>query len=178
MDSRVAEKQVLFNGKIVNLELHHLKDADGRKYTREVVVHPGAAVILPILPDGNIMLIRTYRYGVNEHLLELPAGKLEPGETPMNCAGRELMEETGYVASKLTRIGSFYSSPGILTEKMHAFLATGLLPHAGEKDEDEQIELQPRSLEQALQEVLSGEIVDGKTVATLLLYDAKRKAGL
>jgi ADP-ribose pyrophosphatase len=176
MDERTVEKQVLYTGKKVHLELHHVKDSDGGKHTREVVVHPGAAVILPVLPNNDILLIRTYRYAVREHLLELPAGTIDPGETPINCAGRELVEETGYIASKLQRIGSFYSSPGILTEKMHAFLATGLLPSAGPTDETEQIELQPMSLQEALRLVTEGDIVDGKTITTLLLFDAKRKA--
>lgn len=178
MDSRVVEKQVLYAGTKVHLELHHLRDENDRKYKREIVVHPGAAVILPILPDGRVILIKTYRYAVGEHLYELPAGTIDPGETPINCAGRELMEETGYVASKLTRLSSFYSSPGVMTEKMHAYLATGLLPHAGEKDVGEEIELHPVSYNEAMRMVTEGDIVDAKTITTLLLYDAKRKAGL
>ncbi|HEX8322673.1 MAG TPA: NUDIX hydrolase [Tepidisphaeraceae bacterium] len=177
MDSRLVEKQVLYAGTKVHLELHHLRDADDRKYKREVVVHPGAAVILPVLPDGRIILIKTFRYAVREHLLELPAGTIDPGETPINCAGRELMEETGYVAGKLTRLASFYSSPGVLTEKMHAYVATDLLPHAGEKDPGEEIELQPMTYEEAMNAALNGDIIDGKTLTTLLLYDARRKAG-
>ncbi|MGC4032088.1 MAG: NUDIX hydrolase [Tepidisphaeraceae bacterium] len=177
MDSRGREKQVIYTGKKISLELHHLKDNDGRPHTREIVQHPGAAVILPVLPDGQILLIKTYRYAAQQHLIELPAGTIDPGETPMNCAGRELMEETGYIAGKLQRIGSFYASPGIMTEMMHAFLATDLLPHAGEKDIGEQIELQPMTYKEALTAVVSGEIIDAKTIATLLLFDAKRKAG-
>lgn len=177
MDDRAVDKQVLYAGTKVQLELHHLKDNEGRKHKREIVVHPGAAVILPVLPDGQIMLIRTYRYAVGEHLLELPAGTIDPGETPINCAGRELMEETGYIAGKLTRIASFYASPGILTEKMHAYLATDLLPHAGEKDVGEEIELQPMTFEEALRLVVEGDIIDAKTITTLLLFQAKRKAG-
>ena len=177
MDDRIVEKQVLYDGTKVRLELHHLKDADGRRHKREIVVHRGAAVILPVLPDGRIMMIKTYRYAVNEHLLELPAGTIDPGESPINCAGRELMEETGYIAGKLTRIGSFYASPGILTEKMHAYLATDLLPHAGEKDVGEEIELQPMTFEEALKLVTDGDIIDAKTITTLLLFQAKRKAG-
>jgi ADP-ribose pyrophosphatase len=177
MSDRVVEKQVLYQGKKVNLEVHRLRDSNDREYKREIVVHPGAAIILPVLPDGRILLIRTWRYAVNEHLLELPAGTIDPGETPINCAGRELMEETGYVAGKLTRIGSFYASPGILTEKMHAFLATELLPHAGEKDVGEEIELMPTKFDEALRMVVDGDIIDSKTIATLLLFQAKRKAG-
>ena len=177
MDVKVVEKQVLYDGKKVRLELHHLKDEHGKRLTREVVVHPGAAVILPVLPDGNVMLIRTWRYGVREHLLELPAGTIDPNETAINCAGRELIEETGYVASKLQLLGTFYSSPGILTEKMHAYLATGLMPSGGGLDETEQIELRPTPFAEAMDMVLKNHIQDAKTITTLLLFDAKRKAG-
>ena len=178
MDGRTVEKQVLYAGKKVHLELHHFKDDDGRKHVREVVVHRGAAVILPILPNQDIILIRTKRPVVGENLIELPAGTIDEGETPINCAGRELVEETGYIASKLTRIGSFYSSPGILTEKMHAYLATGLLQSAGgPTDETEGIELMPTSRRDALRMVIDGEIIDAKTIVALLLYEAHRKAG-
>lgn len=177
MSDRVVEKQLLYTGRKVNLEVHRLRDSNDREYKREIVVHPGAAIILPVLPDGRILLIKTWRYAVNEHLLELPAGTIDPGESPINCAGRELMEETGYVAGKLTRIGSFYASPGILTEKMHAYLATELLPHAGEKDVGEEIELMPMKFDEALRMVVEGDIIDSKTIATLLLFQAKRKAG-
>ena len=177
MDVKVVEKQVLYDGKKVRLELHHLKDENGKRHTREVVAHPGAAVILPVLPDGRIMLIRTFRYAVHEHLLELPAGTIDPGETAINCAGRELIEETGYVASKLQLLGTFYSSPGVLSEKMYAYLATGLMPSGGGLDETEQIELQPMPFDDALKMVVANQIQDAKTIATLLLFDAKRKAG-
>ncbi|MGN6727376.1 MAG: NUDIX hydrolase [Tepidisphaeraceae bacterium] len=171
MDEKVIEKQVLYAGKKVRLELHHLRLADGTRHTREVCVHPGAAVILPILPDGKVLLIRTLRYGIREYLLELPAGTLEAGESPMNCAGRELIEETNYVAGKLRRLTSFYSSPGILTENLHVFLATDLLPQAGQKDEGEEIELMPMTLAEAIDAIGHGQIVDGKTIASLLFYE-------
>lgn len=171
MNYEVVEKQVLFAGKKVRLELHHLKTDDGTRHVREICVHPGAVVILPILPDGRVMLIRNLRYTVGEYLLELPAGTLEPGESPMNCAGRELIEEIGYLARKLRPLASFYASPGILTEKMHTFVATELEPHEGEKDEGEEIELQPMTWDEAIDAIRTGQIVDSKTIATLLLYD-------
>ena len=171
MDEKVIEKQVLYAGKRIRLELHHVRLQDGTRHTREVCVHPGAAVILPILPDGRILLIRTLRRSVSEYLLELPAGTLEPGESPMNCAGRELIEETDYVAGKMKRLISFYSSPGVLTEKLHAFLATDLQPHPGKKDEGEEIELMPMTLEEAIDAIEHGQIVDGKTITTLLFYE-------
>src|SRR5207237_9512104 len=96
MAHTVVDRQVVYNGKKVRLELHHLEDPDtGRRHKREVCVHPGAVVVLPILPDGRVVLIKNYRYAVEESLLELPAGTLEKGEEPINCAGRARIEESG-----------------------------------------------------------------------------------
>jgi len=123
MSFNLIEKQVLYDGKKVRLELHHLQDDDGHRLKKEVVVHPGAVVILPFLDATTILLIKNRRYTVGETLIELPAGTLEKGELPMNCAGRELQEETGFLANRIKPIGSFYASPGILTEKMYIFAA-------------------------------------------------------
>ena len=181
MNYEVVEKQVVYAGKKVRLELHHLETDDGTRHVREICVHPGAVVILPILPDGRVLLIRNLRYTVGQYLLELPAGTLEPGEAPMNCAGRELIEETGYLSKKLKPLAGFYASPGILTEKMHTFVATDLVPQQGEKDEGEEIELAPMTWGEAIEAIRTGQIVDSKTIATLLLYDkfvrAEAKAG-
>jgi ADP-ribose pyrophosphatase len=171
MSYTLTDKQLLYAGKKVRLELHHLRDDEGAKHIREVCVHPGAVVILPLLADGRVVLIRNLRYTVNKYLLELPAGTLEPGESPMNCAGRELVEETNYIAARLKPLGSFYASPGVLTEKMYAFVATDLSPHQGEKDETEEIEVMPMTFADAIEAVRTGEIEDAKTIATLLMYD-------
>ena len=127
MSNRLIEKQVIYDGTKVRLELHHLQNEEtGRRHKREVVAHPGAVVVLGLLPEDRVVLIRNRRYAVNDTLLELPAGTLEKGEDPMNCAGRELLEETGYLAHRLKSIGWFYTSPGILSEKMYAFVAYDL----------------------------------------------------
>jgi ADP-ribose pyrophosphatase len=173
----VVEKQVLFTGKKVRLELHHLRDETGKRHTREICVHPGAVVILPILDDGSVLLIRNYRYTVSENLLELHAGTLEPKEDPMNCAGRELLEETGYLAGQLKPLLGFYASPGILTEKMHTFVATKLTKQQQQLEEGEDIELTPMTWADALEAIRTGQIVDGKTIATLLLYDRFHRVG-
>jgi len=160
------------------LELHRLEDEEtGRQHRREVCVHPGAAVILPLLPDGRVLLIRTRRYAVGQNLVELPAGTLEKGEDPMNCAGRELLEETGYLAQRLRLIGTFFTSPGILSEKMFAFAAYDLEPSRQALEEGEEIELMPVTLDEAIDMVRGGEIADGKTIATLLLYDRFHRPG-
>ena len=178
MSTRVIDKQVIYDGVKVRLELHHLEDEEtGRKHKREVCVHTGAVVILPLVDPENILLIRNRRYAVGETLVELPAGTLEKNEEPMNCAGRELVEETGYLAGRLKPIGNFYTSPGILSEKMYAFAAYDLTRSKMALEEGEEIELAPASLDEALDMIRFGQIKDGKTIATLLMYDRFYRRG-
>ena len=178
MGGRLVEKQVIYSGKKVKLELHHLEnDETETRYIREVVVHPGAVVVMGILPDEQIILIRTRRYAVGQNLVELPAGTLEKNEDPINCAGRELLEETGYLAGRLRPIGNFYTSPGILSEKMYAFVAYDLEKQEQALEEGEEIELQFATLDDAIEMIRRGEIHDGKTVAALLMYDKFFRSG-
>ena len=172
MSSKLVEKQILYRGKKVSLELHHLQDEEtDTRHIREVVVHPGAVVVLGILPDEQVILIRTRRYAINQILVELPAGTLEKNEDPINCAGRELLEETGYLATKLVPIGNFYTSPGILSEKMYAYAAYDLHHRKQALEEGEEIELMPTKLDDAIRMIHDGEIHDGKTIAALLMYE-------
>lgn len=171
MAYRVIEKQVIFDGSKVRLELHHLENDEGARTRREVCVHPGAVVVLPFLDDKRILLIRNKRYAVGQVLLELPAGTLEKNEDPMNCAGRELLEETGHLAARLKPIGNFFTSPGILSEKMYAFAAYDLEKQTAALEEGEEIELQETTLLDAVRMIRDGLIHDGKTIATLLMYE-------
>ena len=172
MSSKLTEKQVIYDGVKLRLELHHLEDEEtGRNYKREVVVHPGAVVILGLLDDGRAILIRNRRYAVGQTLVELPAGTLEKGEDPMNCAGRELLEETGYLARRLQPIGTYFTSPGILSEKMYAFAAYDLQKKESALEEGEEIELEPTEFDEAIRMIRDGRIQDGKTIATLLTFD-------
>ena len=178
MQNRLIEKQVIYDGKKVRLELHHLENEEtGTRHKREVCAHPGAVVILPFVDTENILLIRNRRYAVGETLVELPAGTLEKGEDPMNCAGRELVEETGYLAARMKSIGDFYSSPGILSEKMYAFAAYDLTRSQSSHEEGEEIELAPASLDDAIDMIRYGQIKDGKTIATLLMSDRVKRRG-
>lgn len=146
------------------------KKAGQPSSVRELVVHPGAVVILPLLPDGTIALIRNRRWAVSEELWELPAGTLEPPEPPDQCAARELIEETGYAAESITPMTKFYSCPGFCTEMLYAFLATGL-NHVGQQlEETELITVVPTPLERSLDMIRNGDIRDAKTIATLLYY--------
>jgi len=142
--------------------------------TREMVVHPGAVVILPLLPGDRVVLIHNYRFTVGRELLELPAGTLEPGEPPIVCAARELEEETGYAAGRLEPIGEFYTTPGVSNERMWAFAAYDLKATAQSLDPTEQIRTEIVPLGEALEAAVDGRIVDGKTIATLCMFDRQR----
>ena len=171
MSNQLIEKQIIYDGRRIRLEIHHLEDERGKRIQKEVCVHPGAVVILPFLDGDTILLIRNRRYTIGQYLIELPAGGLEKNEDPMNAAGRELAEETGYVAGRLKRLKDFYSSPGILSEKMYTFAAYDLERAAQDLEDDEEIEVLPTRFDEAIQMIRDGRIMDGKPIATLLAYD-------
>ena len=138
--------------------------------TREIVVHPGAVVVLPIMPDGRMVMIRNYRYTVEGELWELPAGTREVGEEPIETARRELEEETGYRAGAMRPLMEFYTSPGICTERMFAFVATDLT-HVGQRLQGgERIKVELLSPEDVRNRLLDGAFQDGKTIAVLGRY--------
>ncbi len=168
MSYRLVEKQVLYAGKKVRLELHHLEDDEGARIVKEVCAHNGSVVILPFLDDKTILLIRQKRYAIGQLLLELPAGTLEKGELPMNCAGRELQEETGYLATRLKPLITLFPSPGILGERMYVFVAHGLEKAAMATEPGEEIEVVPTAFDDAIAMIRDGAIQDGKTIACLL----------
>src|SRR5688500_1418195 len=149
----------------------------GKDKTREIVRHPGACVIVPLLADGRVCLIRNFRIAVGETLIELPAGTLEPPELPAKTAERELIEETGYRAAKIELLHAFYASPGFLDEKMHLYLATGLTAGQSAREEGEEIENLLVPFEQAVEMVFRGEIQDAKTIVGLLWVDRLRREG-
>ena len=171
MAYRLIEKQTLYNGKKIRLEVHHLEDDEGKRAQREVVAHPGAVCVLPLFPNETVLLIRNRRYAVGQILLELPAGTMERNEDPINCAGRELLEETGYLAGRLKPIGRFFTSPGILSEKMYAYAAYDLQRQQQALEEGEEIELQAVPFDEAVTMIQTAEIQDGKTIAALLMYE-------
>jgi ADP-ribose pyrophosphatase len=148
----------------------------GRTKSREIVRHPGACVIVPLLDDGRVCLIRNWRVAVNQTLIELPAGTLEPPEPPAVTAERELIEETGYRATKIEFLHAFFLSPGILDEKMHLYLATGLTAGPTAREEGEEIENWLVPFNEALSMIFRGEIQDAKTIVGLLWADKLRSA--
>ena len=150
---------------------------NGRSILLDLLKHPGAAAVVPFLDDGRVLLIRQYRFATGGYLLEVPAGKLDPGEAPEACAARELEEETGYRADRLQKLGAIWPSPGFTDEKIHLFAASELRPTAQRLEPDEVIELVPMTLDEALRRVREGEIEDAKTGMALLLAAERRRAG-
>ncbi|MBI5866343.1 MAG: NUDIX hydrolase [Planctomycetes bacterium] len=161
----------VYQGRKFVLERQVQPLADGRVHIYEVIRHPGAAVILPVADDGRIILISNYRVAAEAELLELPAGTIDPPESPLTCARRELAEETGYRAERFEPLVSFFASPGISTERMHVFLAAGLTRGETALETGERIRTQPMKYDAALAAIRDGRIMDGKTIAALLYYD-------
>lgn len=170
-----AENPVLLVASRFTVVRESYRTSAGGLKTREIVRHPGAVVILPLLDDGRVCLIRNYRISVKQTLIELPAGTLEPGEDPILNAERELAEETGYRAAKLEQLHAFYLSPGILDERMHLFLATGLTAGETAREAGEEIENLVVPWDEAVQMAVDGRIQDAKSIVGLLLVDRLKK---
>jgi len=150
---------------------------NGRSVLLDLLKHPGAAAVVPFLDDGRVLLIRQYRYAAGGDLLEIPAGKLDPGEAPVACAARELEEETGYRAGRLEPLGALWPSPGFTDEKIHLFTAHALVPSVQRLEADEVIALVPMAFEEALRQVRDGAIQDAKSAMALLLVAEQRRNG-
>ncbi len=161
-----------YEGIVVNISVDHIRLSDGSTSFREVVEHPGGVCVLPVDDKGIACCVRQFRYPMREHLLEAPAGKLEPGEEPARCAERELGEETGYSADELIFLGSYYTSPGYSTECLHLYLALGLHSGRAHLDDGELLDLVRIPFEELYGMVSRGEIRDGKTAIAVL--QAKR----
>lgn len=165
---KTVSSEVKFKGHIVTVRLDQAELSNGRLVSREVVEHPGGVTILPLHEDNTVTVVRQFRYPFQKVVTELPAGKLEHGEDPRLAALRELSEEAGVVPDELIDLGCIYVSPGITNEVLHMYLARGL--HLGEShpDEDEFLEEERIPFATLAQQVMSGEITDGKTVSTVL----------
>jgi ADP-ribose pyrophosphatase len=167
---RVISSTPIYHGRVIDVRVDEIEVEPGRVYKRDVVSHPGAVVIMPVDAEGRILWITQYRYAAARTLLELPAGTLEEGEEPLACAHREVIEEVGFAAGDLQPLGGFYSAPGFCSEYLHAFLATSLRETYAAGDEDEDITVVPLTLEETYARLDAGEIIDAKSIATLLLY--------
>lgn len=168
--------ETLLNCRKFRVVRRNVPGRGGRVVSHETVVHPGAVVVLPLLEDGRIVLIRNYRHTIERELIELPAGTLDrPGEEPVAAALRELEEESGYRAARLDPLCEFYPSPGVMTELIRAYVATGLSPVQQRLEETENIRVEIVSPQEALRRVDAGEIVDAKTIITLLRWHRLRE---
>jgi 8-oxo-dGTP pyrophosphatase MutT (NUDIX family) len=162
--------QVVYDGKLVNLRVDTVRLPDGSERQREVVEHPGAVGILPVLPDEQLVLVRQYRHAVGRMLLEIPAGTREPGEGPEACAIRELREETGCVTPELKELVRFFVSPGWATEELIVYLATDVTGGPAAPEADEMLEVVQVRPDTVVHLIRSGEIADSKTIIALLAF--------
>ena len=167
---RVLSSQTVYAGKVFGIRRDEVIEPSGVRATREMIAHPGSAVVLPVLPDGRILLIRQFRYAARQYLWELVAGRIDEGETPLAAAKRELREETGYRAKRFKIFLEFFPTPGFLEEKMYLLLAEGLTPGRAEPEDDEKIIARPYTRKQVEQMIRKGKLQDAKTIAGVLYY--------
>lgn len=167
MQEKTIRGKKIFSGRLINLRTLKVRLPDGNITTREIVYHPGAVAIVPILPGNKIILVKQYRKAVEQELLEIPAGTLEPGETPIRCAKRELIEETGYKAKKIRKILEFYPAPGYTSEKIHIFVATDIKKIKSKCESDEFIKTIILTGNQLKRLFKRGRIKDSKTLIAL-----------
>lgn len=172
-EEKTISSERIYEGKILNLRKDKVYVKGDQTSYREIVEHNGGVGIAAVTEDGKMLMVEQYRKAAEQVVLEIPAGTREPGEDPMITGIRELREETGYTAEKFSWLTSFYSSIGYSTEVIHLYLATGLSPGETDFDENEAIDIKEYPVSELKEMVLAGEIMDGKTVAAILLAAAK-----
>jgi ADP-ribose pyrophosphatase len=177
---KTLQSERRYSGIVFNLIVDEVEYPSGNRGIREVAEHHGGAVVVPLLDDGSVILVNQYRYPVKKNVIELPAGKLAPGEDPKLCAARELEEETGYAAENLTPLTAIYTTPGFCTEVLHIFVATGLrkLP-TGQRLEEGEMDLTVKAvpLEEIALMIDQRTIVDAKTICGILMVDRMIRSG-
>jgi len=164
-----VSSQRVYDGRIISVDVDEVRFPNGTSGQLEMVRHPGASAVVPFLdnlhdPDPRIILIRQYRYAANGFVHEIPAGRLDPGESPTACAARELREETGYSVRDLIPLTTFYTTPGFTDERIHLFAATGLIEGESQLESDEILDLVIVPISTALEMIRAGELVDGKSM--------------
>lgn len=171
MKETKVESQLKYQGKILDLRVDQVLLPNGKHANREVVLHHGSVAIVAVTSKNEVILVKQYRYPVNDVLWEIPAGKLEKDENPDECARRELAEETGFGATNWLKISTFFSTPGFSDEIMYLYLAQELFAEKLESDDDEFIEIHKIPYTEAVDKIVKGEIRDAKTIAGVLLVE-------
>ena len=168
MRPQVTSSEEIYEGKVFDIRIDEIRDGDV-EYKREIVVHKGSAVVIPVFEDGTAALVRQYRHAAGKYLLEVCAGTLNEGEDPETGAIRELEEEIGVTAAKIEKLTEFYVSPGFLTEKMFVFLATELTEVGQKLEEDELLTIERHPFPELIEMIRNGEIEDAKTMVGIML---------
>lgn len=174
---KTRNRHIIFNGLVIDIEQMEVEIGAQGWHTFQIIRHPGGAGVLPLHGDGSLSLIRQLRPAANAHLLEIPAGRLCHGEPPLDCARRELQEETGLTAAKLIPLGAIHSSPGVFDEVIHLFAADGVSQGDAEPEAYEEIEVVRLPFEEALNMASDGRISDAKTLAALFRWELIRRSG-
>ncbi|MCE1189633.1 MAG: NUDIX hydrolase [Ignavibacteria bacterium] len=173
MKFSLLSSETIYKGRVFDIRVDKIAYESGNEAWREVALHNGGAVIVPVTPEGKFVLIRQYRYPLSEWLLEFPAGKLEKDEDPFLCAGRELQEETGYTADSIVPLGSIFTTPGFCTERLFIYAALGLKPGEHAREEGEQgMEVIELSAEEINEYIRSGKLMDSKSLSAYVMYQA------
>jgi ADP-ribose pyrophosphatase len=168
-DFRLLASKTVRTSRVFRIDDETWRAPDGKTFQRDTIIHPGAVAILPVTAKGTYLFIRQFRAAARGWLLEIPAGTLEAGESPLACAKRELIEEVGFAARKWRKLGAIFVAPGYTTELIHIFEARDLVPAHAEQDEDEHIETAELTKKQVLEAVKRGRVRDGKSVAAVQL---------
>jgi len=168
--ARILSSEMIYQGRVFGLRRDEVVEPSGVRATREVITHPGSVVVLPVLPDGRIVMIRQYRHATRQYLWELVAGRKEPEETPKQGAARELLEETGYRAKRFKVFLDVFPTPGFLEERMYLLLAEGLTAGEAQPEEDEKIEVRAYRVNELKKMIKSGRLRDAKSIAGILYY--------
>lgn len=166
----------IFQGKVISLQVDTVRLPNGKTATREIVKHPGAVAVLAIL-DDRLLVVEQYRKPLEKSQVEIPAGKLDPNEEPIEAARRELEEETGYRCNDIRHVSSFYTSPGFANEILHLYIAEGLTKGEVNLDEDEFLECEAITLEEAKQLMSEGRISDAKTITAVYAWQVYKLTG-
>ena len=176
MNFKIEKSEILYRGKVFDLKVDEIVYNSGSKGIREIAVHPGGVVVVPVKEDDKIIMITQFRYPLNKVMLEFPAGKLDKGEDPFNCAIRELEEETGYRTGNVVKLGAISTPPGFCTEVLHLYLAKDLISGSHKREEGEEgMEVFEFTLNEIEMKIKKGEITDAKTICAFYLVKSYLK---